>query len=143
MSDWEIGQSNIARTCSRQIFELCGINATTWTAELKTVCRGRDYILNLSKFMSKTVLTLHITIDAREKQVLWMKEMQLLHPLCCCKNQSIFSIKEPSKAEYFMQDGYKTPFFPTSTLLQNIIIKWTGLHSFMMQFHWSYFWEKI
>jgi len=119
----EIGQSNSTRTRSRQIFELCGINSTTWTAELKTVCRGRDYTLNLSEFMSKTVLTPHITTEAREKQVLWMKETQLLHPLYRYKNQSSFSIKETSKAEFFIQDRYKTPFFPTSTLFQNRIIK--------------------
>lgn len=114
--------------CSRQIFKLCSINSTAWTADLKTVCRGRDYILNLSKFMSKTVLTLCITIDARENKVLWMKE---LHPLCCCQNQSSFSTKETSQEDFFfiyiynkfIQDAI-LPYFYTSSKC-NYKINWT------------------
>lgn len=106
-------------------FKLCGINSTAWTAELKTVCRGRDYILNLSKFMSKTVLTLHITTDAREKQVLWIKELQVL---CFCKNQSSFSTKETSKADIsvynkLIQDSILPNIYTPSK--HNYKVNWT------------------
>lgn len=132
MKNWEIGQSNTTRMCSRQIFKLCSINSTAWTADLKTFCRGRDYILNLSKFMSKSVLTLCITIDARQNKVLWMKE---LHPLCCCQNQSSFSTKETSQEDFFFfytANLYKMTFFPIFILLQNATTKLTGPHLFMM-----------